>query len=143
MTMQFKDHPYPPGTPENIRHEEIARYMHSYAAQFDLSEKISFETRVESAEKVGDEWKLVVRRVSEVPHGLEEIFSTEVGHGHLYGSNELTLDHRCSTLLLSRLDTTTRRISRPSQVSRRGLLHTPTASCIPRTIGHLPATREE
>ena len=48
--MQFRDFPMPADYPDYPKHDLIARYFESYAAEFDLYRHIRFETQVERAE---------------------------------------------------------------------------------------------
>ncbi|WVQ72197.1 hypothetical protein IAR50_001743 [Cryptococcus sp. DSM 104548] len=62
-TMAFKDFPYPLGTQPNVSHTLISTYVHDYAQHFGIDKLTSYNTRVELAEKVGDIWRLTLRKV--------------------------------------------------------------------------------
>lgn len=85
LMCQFKDFAYPDGTPENIPHTRIASYLHAYAEHFGLQPLISFDTRVELAEKREGCWTLMLRRLSDTARGLEEELWTEVGADKVQG----------------------------------------------------------
>lgn len=61
--MQFKDFPYPPGTQSNVSHALISSYVQSYVKNYGIDQITSYNTRVERAEKIGDTWKLTLRKV--------------------------------------------------------------------------------
>ncbi|TYJ53790.1 hypothetical protein B9479_005550 [Cryptococcus floricola] len=82
-TMAFKDFPYPPGTEPNVSHTLISTYVHDYALHFGLDKLTSYNTRVELAEKVGDIWRLTLRRVvDEGEDKAREEYWTEATTGH-------------------------------------------------------------
>ncbi len=57
--LSFKDFPMPDSYPDFPHHSEIKTYLDSYAAAFDLEERIQFETGVERAERLpGGGWEL-------------------------------------------------------------------------------------
>ncbi|OXG54155.1 dimethylaniline monooxygenase [Cryptococcus neoformans] len=62
-TMAFKDFPYPPGTQANVSHAHISSYVQSYVKHYGIDQFTSYNTRVERAEKIGDIWKLTLRKV--------------------------------------------------------------------------------
>lgn len=70
---QFKDFPYPPGTQPNIRHDEIARYVQSYADHFGIGLLTSYNTRVEKVEKIHGRWRLALRSIEAVPLSSSQV----------------------------------------------------------------------
>lgn len=63
ILLQFKDFPYPPGTQANVSHAHISSYVQSYVKHYGIDQFTSYNTRVEQAEKIGDIWKLTLRKV--------------------------------------------------------------------------------
>jgi hypothetical protein len=121
--LQFKDFPYPPGTAENIPHQELAGYLKSYSEHFELDKITSYNTRVEKAVKVlGTEstppkWRLTLRKLeSEGTDKAKETFWVQVGTG--FGSVQSALTtYRTLTHWSSPLAT----ITLPSFPTLRGL----------------------
>lgn len=54
--MQFRDFPFPPGSPLFPSHRQVLQYIQSFAEQFNLLPLIRFNTIVVKAEPVGQAW---------------------------------------------------------------------------------------
>ncbi len=66
----FSDFPFTDEYPEYMSHKWLHKYIHEYAAHFDLLRHIQFNTKVESVTRADDydatgRWEVVVRRQGE------------------------------------------------------------------------------
>ncbi|KAH8597078.1 hypothetical protein B0O99DRAFT_670682 [Bisporella sp. PMI_857] len=58
VLQELKGHPWKKGTPDFVNVRVVGEYLQSYAAAFDLTPCIRFETRVERLHKEDKKWKL-------------------------------------------------------------------------------------
>lgn len=77
-SVSFRDLPISDRYPDYLHHEQILEYLREYADAFGLRENISFETRVERAERLsGGGWRV------ELDSGESELFDALlVANGH-------------------------------------------------------------
>ena len=57
-TTGFSDFPIPEGTPDYPSHKLMYQYFIDYAKHFGLYENYYFHTKIESVEKLGEQWKV-------------------------------------------------------------------------------------
>lgn len=55
---QYKDFPFPPGTPIYPDHAQVRQYLQAYAAHFDVKRRIRFNSKVVDVSPRGDRWSV-------------------------------------------------------------------------------------
>ncbi len=59
-TTEFKDFPMPDNAPDYPSHKLMSKYFIEYAKNFKLYDNYFFHSKIESVEKLGEQWKVVV-----------------------------------------------------------------------------------
>jgi cation diffusion facilitator CzcD-associated flavoprotein CzcO len=59
-TTEFKDFPMPDNAPDYPSHKLMAKYFIDYAKNFKLYDNYFFHSKIDSVEKLGEQWKVVV-----------------------------------------------------------------------------------
>jgi len=71
--MKLRTHDWPPQTPDFVTHNVLATYIQNTAAANDILSCISFQTRVDKAEKKGAKWEVQSSKVvdGEIKRGIQ------------------------------------------------------------------------
>jgi hypothetical protein len=139
---QFKDFPYPPGTPDNVPHYQFAKYVHDYWKHFGLESLTTLNTRVEKAEKKEDgAWELRLRQQETTGNGDQVIESTWTDVSHRKQPHCSRLNCSISMQSLSRLGIIMRRSSLTRLGAQVGTSSSPAPSFIRKDTAdprHMP-----
>lgn len=82
LAMAFSDFPWPSGTPDYPRHDEVARYFDAYAEHFALRRFIRFGTEVERCVPTADGYEVTTRALDSGERRTETFDAVIVANGH-------------------------------------------------------------
>ncbi|XP_060083332.1 flavin-containing monooxygenase 5-like, partial [Ylistrum balloti] len=74
----FSDYPFPEDTPDFPHNTDMAKYIQDYCQKFDVYKHIHFNRKVLMVERLGKEWKVTSKEVSEDGMTLKSINKPEV-----------------------------------------------------------------